>query len=413
MVSQRQNSLTSFLREAWLEIDLASIEQNVAIINSWIKTDKGSDNCELMAVVKSDAYGHGAVRVSEFLVASGASQLAVASVDEGLQLRESIAKTPILLLAPAPGWALDSAINSKLDLTITSLKQLKAIELAAEKVGKQAQVNVKVDSGMHRLGVSPHKFQEVLDYVLGSRSMRLTSVFSHLAKASDSDAVNFQNNRFKEVIELVKSQNVKTNIHLASSEATELFPETHYDMVRVGLFLYGLRPRGESLNLKPAMSVRGRIINIVEVPEGESIGYNWTWTANRDSRVASIPIGYADGVDRSLSNKIAGFLMGKKIKQAGLISMDQMMFDITDIPQAKEGDVITLIGSCEKDKTNSKRIDLSDWGQELDTITYELACRLRARLPKVYTRKVDQTYLKDSKSNSLKMTEVNKKEIRN
>ncbi|HMO23618.1 MAG TPA: alanine racemase C-terminal domain-containing protein, partial [Candidatus Melainabacteria bacterium] len=168
------------------------------------------------------------------------------------------------------------------------------------------------------------------------------------------------------------------------SEAAEKFSYTHHDLVRIGIFLYGLRPRGASLDLHPALSVRGRIMSIVEVPEGESAGYNWTWTASRNSRLASIPIGYADGVSRKLSNNIYGYLMGKKIPQAGLISMDQMLFDITDLPEAREGDVITLIGSDER--APQSPLALAGWAQQLDTITYELACRLRVRLPRIYFR---------------------------
>jgi alanine racemase len=180
-------------------------------------------------------------------------------------------------------------------------------------------------------------------------------------------------------------------------------------MVRVGLYLYGLEGTGTSDVLVPAMSVKGRINHINFVKEGDRVGYNLTWEARRDSRLACIPIGYADGVDRRLSNRMEGLLLGRKIKQAGIISMDQMLFDITDVPEAQDGDVITLIGNDERPAERAQKtirdqgqrrsektagnqapeevsLKLSNWAEMLDTITYELACRLRARLPRIYTR---------------------------
>ena len=381
MVGSRQNSLTSVLRDAWVEIDLSAIEFNVEVIKAWLA--RNEEPAKLMAVVKSDAYGHGATQISEVLVNSGASFLGVASLDEGKQIRMAGIKTPTLILSPSPIWALDSAIENDLDLTISSVNQLKAIESAAKKCEKPASVHIKVDTGMHRLGMEILKFADVLDYVESAKSLRLKSVFSHLALASDKEAVDYQFDKFKEVFSNFKNRK-QVDFHLASSEAVESFEKTHLDMVRVGLYLYGLRPRVESGNLKPAMSVKARIINIINVPEGEKAGYNWTWTAKRPSRLASIPIGYADGVARELSNNLNGFLMGKEIKQAGIISMDQMLFDITDVPEAEEGDVVTLIGK--DDKLKNRELTIASWASKLDTITYELVCRLRARLPRIYTR---------------------------
>jgi len=181
-------------------------------------------------------------------------------------------------------------------------------------------------------------------------------------------------------------------LHLASGEAARRFPDTHYDMVRVGLYLYGLEPAVVSNVVSPALSLRGRINHLQDIDAGESVGYGLTWTAPRRTRLASIPIGYADGVDRSLSNRMEGLCTGKRIKQVGRISMDQMLFDITDVPQAQIGDVITLIGSESGSVANNAaqdRLHLADWASMLDTITYELACRLRVRLPKIYTRSRD------------------------
>jgi alanine racemase len=156
-------------------------------------------------------------------------------------------------------------------------------------------------------------------------------------------------------------------------------------MVRVGLYTYGLEPRAVSDVVYPAMSVKGRINQIRKINEGDAVGYNLTWTSKRDTLVASIPIGYADGIDRRLSSKMKGLLMGREVQQIGLISMDQMLFDISDVPEAQEGDVVTLIG-CDTQNGSEAQLHLASWAEMLDTITYELACRLRVRMPRVYTR---------------------------
>ncbi len=379
MVSSRQVNISSYHRDAWVEVDLSAIEHNILQVKSWIP---GNPNkCRLMAVVKSDAYGHGAASVCNVLTASGAECLGVASVDEGCELRSSGVTAPILILSPSPFWALDKAISANLELTVADRNQLKDIASIARRRNERARIHIKVDTGMHRLGVAPGVMIDLVEEVSANANLRLESLFSHLAKAGDADATNFQNQRFRQVLDQLNAGPVKISAHIASSEATRYFPDTHHDMVRVGLYLYGLEPRGRSSSLLPALSVKARINYINRIAPGEPVGYNWTWTPERETVLASIPIGYADGVDRRLSNKITALLHGKEIKQVGLISMDQMLFDITDVKEAQEGDVLTLIGADgEREKS------LSDWAEELDTITYELACRLRARLPRIYTR---------------------------
>jgi len=430
MVHSRQITVSSFHRDAWVEIDLSAIEENVRIIRSW--TAKGGDDrssaesknkadgkeganskantksaggakTRLMGVVKSDAYGHGAPAVAQVLEASGAEWLGVASVDEGSQLREAGIKSPIMILSPTPLWAIENALADELDLTVASSSELHDIERAAKRHNKKAHVHLKVDSGMHRLGARPQAVKELVDLSASLKNLKLVSLFSHLARAADEATTMYQLQTFRKAIDSIFDQSVDRNstdsnsnreaqflIHLASSEATRWFPGTHLDMVRVGLYIYGLEPKVVPGDLRPAMSVRARINHINMIPKGDSAGYNLTWKAERDSRLASIPIGYADGVDRRLSNRISAFLLGHEIKQAGLISMDQMLFDITDVPEAQLGDVVTLVGSEQAAHRTKKGttgcIYLADWAQMLDTITYELACRLRARLPRIYTR---------------------------
>jgi alanine racemase len=256
---------------------------------------------------------------------------------------------------------------------------------------------------MHRLGAAPDKVNELLNKISQNKGLKLVGIFSHLAKADDLETTARQNKAFQSVLDNVKKAGVKVELaHLASGDAARLFPDTHYDMVRPGLLLYGLEPRVVSQAVQPAMSVRGRINHLLDVPQGDAVGYNLTWTAKRPSRLASIPIGYADGIDRGLSNKMTALLNGKEISQVGLISMDQMIFDVTDVPEAQEGDVITLIGGespAYNEPASGKTLHLATWANALDTVTYELACRMRARMPRIYTRHmVDQRIGEDASS---------------
>jgi alanine racemase len=394
MVQQRQQTLSSVRRDAWVEVDLSAIEKNLATVCGFLPGGKTpqSRKTKLMAVVKGDAYGHGSVQVAEMLVALGADWLGVASVDEACQLRAADIKAPILILGPAPAWAVKTAIESDLDMTVTELSELKDINQTAQRAKRKARVNIKVDTGMHRLGVLPEKLEPMLDFVRQAEHVNLISLFSHLAMAGDQEATAKQNAVFKTCIERAR-QIIKTPFltHLASSEAVRYFTETHYDMVRVGIYLYGLEAKRDSDILHPSMSVRARINHTQILEEGESAGYNFTWTAKRKSRLASLPIGYADGVNRRLSNRMSCLINGKIVPQVGIISMDQMLVDITDAPEAQEGDVITLIGSEhpsgeDAHGQDSPCLTLAQWATMLDTITYELACNLRVRLPRIYTR---------------------------
>ncbi len=389
MVSSRQVTISSFHRDAWVEIDLSAIEQNVANVRSWLKVREKP--ARLMAVVKSDAYGHGAPQIADLLSASGADFLGVASVDEGCQLRSSSIKAPVLILSPTPFWAIENALEDNLDLTFASLAQVKDINKIAARRGVQARIHLKVDSGMHRLGVAKEAVPTLLNEISQLPNVKLVSVFSHLACAGERETTLRQLDVFNDVLNEIRAQERQVMAHIASSEAARFFPETHLDMVRIGIYLYGLEGREVSNTLVPAMSVKARINHINMVKAGDAVGYNLTWQATRDSRLACVPIGYADGVDRRLSNRIEGILLGNRVAQVGLISMDQMLFDISDVPEAQDGDVITLIGKeGTVAKTNSASsepcLHLASWAEMLDTITYELACRLRTRLPRIYTR---------------------------
>jgi alanine racemase len=384
MLVSRQSTVSSIRRDAWVEVDLSNIEYNVRAIRSWL----GDSPAQLMAVVKSDGYGHGAKEVALTAVHAGAEWLGVATVDEGIELRTVDTQTPILLLGPVPYQAIKSAIESGLDLTVTSKSDLEEVAAVASQINRNGRVHLKVDTGMHRLGTSPSGLIDLVDELQASGDLELVSIFSHLAKADQEEFSKQQDDCFRAALLNVSKRYPKLLLeaggsvftHLASGDGAHFHPFTHHDMVRVGLNLYGLNSRTTSDVVKPAMSIRGRINQLREIDAGEAVGYNLTWSASSKARIASIPIGYADGVDRGLSNRLTAILHGQEIKQVGIISMDQMLFDVTSVPEARLGDVLTLIGT-----DGQKSIQLAAWANLLDTITYELACRMRLRLPRIYT----------------------------
>jgi alanine racemase len=385
MLTAHQLSQSS-RRDAWVEIDLGKLEKNIHIVNSWLGK---SHPVKIMGAVKSDGYGHGAVAIAEVLAACGVTWLGVASVDEGVELREAGLKLPILVLSPAPLISLRAALDYSLDLTVSSKEQLRELAGQLKNFNRRQSVHLKVDTGMHRLGIPHEAVGEFIEHIEENQLLELKSVYSHLAKADDFETTNRQNALFLKVIETAKKSSAKPFFHIANSDAARRFPFTHHDLIRPGINIYGLEARKQSEDIEPIMAVRSRINQISEVKEGESVGYNLTWTAPRPSKLACIPIGYGDGVDRGLSNKMKGILHGQVVQQVGIISMDQMLFDITDVQAANLGDVLTLIGSEPgQDSGHGERccLTLADWAQELDSITYEMAVRLRMRLPRIYTR---------------------------
>lgn len=365
-------------RDAWVEINLGNIEHNIKELKKFCNKDK-----KFLAVVKADGYGHGATMVAPTLIASGVNMLGVASVDEGLQLREAGIDSPILVLGSVPSWAFVSAVENNIQLSIFNNEHIKACKKTYEKLKIKPKVHIKVDTGMHRIGISYKKAESFINNIAKTSEIDLQGVFTHLACA-ESTAISYeQNNKFKSVINKIENS---TCIHQVNTAGLISYPESHFDMVRAGIGIYGLMP---DLNpdiikkpkLKEAMNLKGRIVHINELPTNTGISYGYSHITNKPIKVATVPIGYADGVPRSLSNKIYGLINGKKVKQIGNITMDQLMFDITDIPNAKTGDIITLIG---QDKNNF--ISINDWVKMLDTINYEITCRLKVRLPRIYTR---------------------------
>lgn len=371
---------TSFLnthRDAWVEVNLDCIEHNILEFKKYLKKD-----AKLFAVVKADAYGHGAVMIAPVLLASGVDFLGVSSIDEGLQLRENDITAPILVLGAVPVWSFDRAAQNNISVSVFSDEHIEACRQTYEKLKIKPKVHVKIDTGMNRIGVRPDRAVEFIQKIQQSDFINLEGIFTHFATAETKELALRQYEKFHNVVQSVDTEGLL--IHCCNTAAVISYKDFDYNMARVGIGIYGLQPDLPvgipAPDLKPAMSLKGRITNIHTAYKDEGVSYCHTFETAKETKIATIPIGYADGVFRGLSNKIYGIINGKKVKQIGNITMDQMMFDITDC-EAQEGDVITLIG-----QDGDECIKIDEWAKTLNTIHYELTCALRVRLPRVYTR---------------------------
>ena len=371
---------TSFLnthRDAWVEVNLDCIEHNILEFKKYLKKD-----AKLFAVVKADAYGHGAVMIAPVLLASGVDFLGVSSIDEGLQLRENDIEAPILVLGAVPVWSFDRAAQNNISVSVFSDEHIEACRQTYEKLKIKPKVHVKIDTGMNRIGVRPENAAEFIKKIQSCEFINLEGIFTHFATAETQELAEEQYKKFNDVVSSVNTQGLL--IHCCNTAAVISYNDFNYNMARVGVGIYGMQPDLPDgitpPDIKPAMSLKGRITNIHTAQKDEGVSYSHTFETTKPTKIATIPIGYADGVFRGLSNKIYGIINGKKVKQIGNITMDQMMFDITDC-NAQEGDIITLIG-----KDGNEEIRIDEWAKILNTIHYELTCALRVRLPRVYTR---------------------------
>ncbi len=361
-------------RDAWVEINLDSIAHNVREFRENIPANK-----KILGIVKADAYGHGAAMITPIMLASGIDMLGVASIDEGLDLRREKINCDILVVGAVPVWSFEIAAENDIAVSIFSEAHINACKQAYERTGKKVKTHIKLDTGMNRIGLKPDCAIEFINKVQNLDFIDLKGIFTHLANAEDVKETEKQFNCWNKIISAINTDNLLLHILNTAGAMKYDIPS---NMVRMGIAIYGLYPDlAPDLkfypSLKQVMGLKGRITNIHTMHKGEGISYGYTYKAEKNIKVATIPIGYADGVPRILSNKIEGELNGVKIKQIGNITMDQMMFDITDI-DANEGDIITLL--------NDKDLTIDNWAKIAGTINYELTCRLKVRLPRVYVR---------------------------
>lgn len=373
MKNVRQTNVNTH-RDAWIEINVANLEHNIKEIKKYVQ-----EGTKLLGVVKADAYGHGAVMLAPTILASGVDMLGVASIDEGVDLRNAKIACEILVLGAVPVWAVESAVKADLSISIFSKGHIEACRQAYERIGVKPKVHIKLDTGMNRIGVSTDCAVDFVKEVQNADFINLQGVFTHLAMAEDINETQKQIDKWNSIISQIDTKGLLLHVQNTAGTMSYTIPNTN--MCRVGIALYGLSPDypsclREKPDLKPLISLKARIVNIHEAKDGEGVSYSYSYRAKGNRIIATLPVGYADGVPRGLSNKIYADLNGCKVLQVGNITMDQMMFDITGV-EAKPGDIITLLNE-------QSSIDI--WANILDTINYELTCRLKVRLPRIYTR---------------------------
>lgn len=374
------------LKRAWAEVDLDAIRHNYNLIRESL-----SEATKLCCVVKANAYGHGAVTLGRYYEALGADFLAVSSLAEALELRHAEIMLPILILGYTPPEAADILHQNNISQCVFSLDSARTLADAARRAGVSVKVHVKIDSGMGRLGFPLCHDDEIASccdsvcQALSNDSLVAEGIFTHFASADEGEEgeafTRAQLNRFLHLTEALKQKGIQFAIrHAANSAAIVSYPEASLDMVRAGIVLYGVAPSSHAKmqGLMPALEVKTVISHIKTIAAGESVSYGRTFVADKETRVATLPIGYADGFWRAAGKTGHRILVGGKLAPIiGRICMDQCMIDLDGIPTVKVGDVVTVYGG------EGETVDAL--AERLGTIPYELLCALGERIPRVYT----------------------------
>ena len=376
-------SLTVFQpdRPTWLEVDLSAIAHNVR------RLEARAAGAEVMVVLKADAYGHGAVQVAHTALRSGASWLGVACVPEGRVLRRAGIRAPVLVLGYTPGWQAREAVGLHLDLAVFDLDTARAFGAAARALDTTASVHVKVDTGMHRLGVPADAAAAFVRGVHGVDGIDVVGLFTHFACADDPSpagvsATDAQVAAFGRVLaDLDGTGHRPPVVHASNSAGLLCRPDAGFDLVRPGIAVYGLPPGPDVPvpDLRPALSWTSQVAQVHDLPVGASVGYGHTWTAVRPSRVATVPVGYADGLRRAPATWRHVLVRGRPAPLAGRVSMDQISVDVTGIDGVRRGDEVVLIGRQGDEELPATLV--AAW---LGTSPYEVVSEILARVPRVH-----------------------------
>ena len=368
-------------QRAWMEVSASAVEHNTRALKGLL----GSD-CALMAVVKADGYGHGAETVARAAICGGATSLGVATLQEGIELRRAGLELPLLVLGNlTQPEELRACLHWQLMPTLCSMREALLCQNLASGSGRQFTVQLKLDTGMTRLGCDWQDGERLTEAILQLDQLNLKGVYSHLALADGEleghaeQITRLQQERFEAVTRSHRGRGLQR--HLANSAGTLRDRSLHHDLVRVGLALYGHAPSAQfekRLDLQPAMTVKARVSLIREVAAGVGVSYGHRFVTSRASRMAVIGIGYADGVSRCLSGRIHALHKGKRLPQVGAITMDQLMLDVTDHPELEIGDVVTLLGQDEQ-----QVIRPQDLAELSDSIPWEVLCSFKHRLPRL------------------------------
>lgn len=364
----------------WAEIDLSAIRQNVDAIRAHVGL-----RVEVMAVVKADAYGHGAVEVARAALTAGAEWLGVASPAEGVTLRKSLPNGSICLLSPFEAEDADEIVSNRLTASISDLEGAKALSVAAQKQRTGAKAHLKVDTGMGRQGAMPEMADRIASIVARMPSIMISGLFTHFACAEDDPEFTARQLAiFQRVRQAVADTDTQVKpSHCAASAALLRYPESRLDLVRPGLLIYGIvpaLPREVSVPpLRPALSLKTRVVQVRALPAGAGVSYGRTHVLRRPSRIAVLPVGYGDGYPRALSNAGRVLINGASAPIVGRVCMDMTLVDVTDIPDVTAGTEAVLIG-----QQGEERIRVEEIAKLIDTTEHDVTTRLTPRVPRIY-----------------------------
>ncbi|WP_346886647.1 alanine racemase [Clostridium sp. UBA4395] len=375
--------MEKIMRPVWAEINLDTIATNTKNIKKLVG-DK-----ELIAIVKADCYGHGAVDVVPTLLENGASRLAVAMLTEAIELRGNNINAPIVILGYTPLYLGEELINYDIEQTVYDLDYAKELSKIALSFNKKAKIHIAIDTGMGRIGFLPgDDTVKTINEVYNLEGLEVIGIYSHFSTSDEKDKsyANEQLFKFKKVIADLKALGIEIPLkHISNSGAIIDMPETYLNGVRPGIILYGYYPSKEvsndNLSVKPALTLKAKIAHVKELHEDMYISYGKTFKTNKKTIVATLPIGYGDGYPRSLSENAKIIVNGKFASILGRICMDQCMIDVTDIENVKTGDEVIILGG-----EGDLKFNADDMAEALGTINYEILCRIKSRIPRVYIK---------------------------
>lgn len=367
-------------RPTFCSIDLAALRWNFRQVRK-----KVGCKVQVLSVVKANGYGHGARHIAKTLSAAGSDAFGVATLEEGVELREAGIRSPIVILAGFYPAQLDQFLRHRLIPVAIEPDGLRRLETLARKRGASLGFHLKIDTGMGRIGFPASELDSWLPELSGLKALRLAGVFSHFSHAEDVGGSYTQNQVkiFRAAVERLRAAGYNPPlIHLANSAAVITLPGAHFSMVRPGLMLYGIYPSAEMarrIMLKPVLSWKSRILQLKRLPKGSSVSYGRTFVTKRESRIATLPVGYADGYHRLLSNRGAVLVRGRRAPIVGRVCMDLTMVDVTDIRGVRQGDEVVLLG-----KQGRNTISADEMAAWAATISYEILTSISARVPRVY-----------------------------
>jgi len=367
---------------SWVEVDLDNFTGNWEEMRRLVGPD-----VKILQVVKADAYGHGAIEISNVALRNGACALGVANADEGVQLRVSGITAPVLILSPSTEQEINEIIKYDLTPSVSDFVFARQLQQSCRKAGVRVPIHVEVDTGMGRGGTMHNEALVMIEEILGFPNITIEGVFTHLSSSEIMDDYNLMQWRlFKEFLEKLEAKGIPIPVrHMANSGAVLNYPAFHMDMVRPGLMSYGIYPSPETRSkaaLVPVMSFKTRVVLLKEFPKGYSIGYGRTYRTEGPAHIATIPVGYGDGYGLMLSNQGEALIRGRRVPIVGRVSMDMCTLDVSDIGDCRVGDEVVLMG-----RQGRECITAEDIARRVNTINYDVLCALGKRAPRVYIQK--------------------------